>query len=230
MKKALLFLFCFATLSNFIFSQNTSNNPVEDYYYHQEKSHTFNVGIGFPNVANIGVTALNILSSTEAKASPTFMFKYEYGITDKIGLGFHTGFYTAKTGNIPFKVNTGGINLACCLSDPTGDCCLGGLIEEDQNVSYSIFSFTAAGRLAYHFFRFEKVDTYTAISAGYNFLNHKEQGDPTAEFQRINAPSFHYFVSAGMRYYFNPQIAAYGELGYGSTNIVNVGLTWRMVP
>ena len=144
---------------------HAQDNIKADYHYSQKGDHTFNVGVGFPNTANVLVTFAN-LASQKASSSPDFTVRYEYGITDKIGLGIHGGYFQAETGEIPFSL--GNIDPDCCLDDPLSSCCLGGIFNQEGSSSYKINSYSIGGRLAYHFYKIKKLDTYSGIIAGYN--------------------------------------------------------------
>ncbi len=199
-------------------------------YYHLPGSHSFSLGVGFPNKAALAVEIIN-LSGVDlgAKGSVQPTFKYEYAATEELGAGIHMGWYTAETGDIPFTVNLDGINLACCLDDPFGDCCLGNLVEE-KTARYKINAFSVAGRLAYHRYVLKKVDIFGAGVAGYSFVTYKNLKDVNDDFKQVNAPTFVYYTSVGFRYFVTPEWAFYGEMGYGSITLFNAGATYRIIP
>ena len=140
------------------------------------------------------------------------------------------GFYTAQTGEIPFVIeNNIQPDLQCCLNNPLDECCLGGISIEQGSSSYSIRSATLGARFAYHRVFIDEIDTYTALSAGYNFLSYKEDGDQNEGFRSIEAPTFYYFFSGGAKYQIGPKWGVYGEIGYGSLTIVNIGASYRIL-
>jgi len=230
-----LLIFSFSALAQ----ESTAESTVIDRdiatYYHQKGTHIFNLGVGFPNLAGQAVSVIENLTGAESEggASPQFSLKYEYGLTEQIGVGIHTGFYTAKTPQLSEETLTDiiPIDIACCIQDPGGACCFEQETTETVDPGYTrINAFSLGGRFAYHFMRFEKLDTYTNLVLGYSFIREKTIGGERSEFNDIvkKVPTFVYFVSGGVRYYFMPNFAAYGELGYGSVTLLNLGLTYRM--
>ena len=203
-------------------------------YYHQQGTHSFNLGVGFPNLAGQAVSIIENLSGEESgSVSPQFTFKYEYALTNEIGIGLHTGFYTATTPKLSAETLTDiiPIDIVCCFQDPGGDCCFEQTTTETVDPgSTQINAFSIGGRFAYHFMRFKKLDTYTNAVLGYSFIREKTVGAERSEFNDAIAkvPTFVYFVSAGVRYYFMPEFAVYGEFGYGNITLVNLGLTYRL--
>ncbi len=239
MKSTFFILICFFGALTNLFTQETtpeSSSTDRDMatFYHQQGTHTFNFGVGFPNLAGQAVSIIEDLSGEEAgAASPQFTFKYEYALTDEIGVGLHTGFYTATTPKLSASslTNIIPIDLVCCFQDPGSECCFEQEVTETTDSgSTRINAFSVGGRFAYHFMRFKKVDTYTNAVLGYSFIREKTVGAERSEFNDAIAkvPTFVYFVSAGVRYYFMPNFAAYGEFGYGSITLVNLGLTYRL--
>lgn len=206
-------------------------------YYQMKGSHSFSVGVGFPNLAN---TSFNIVEGLgggdQGGASPNFTFKYAYGLTDQIGAGLHLGYYTAKTPTVISDVIAGDF---LGLVDDIG--CLLGLTPCDSVFAESdgasgfdrIHATTIGARVAYHkenFLGIEKLNMYGTILVGFSYIRTKRIGDKNANVAKTNPPKFIYNTSAGARYYITPQIGIYGEVGYGSLTIVNMGITYRILP
>jgi len=215
-------------LSNVALAQDNSS----DFAYHQKGSNTFNVGVGFPTPANIAATFLNNITNADAKSSPQFTFKHEYGLTDKIGIGIQAGYYTAETESINFSIDQVSdlFDELCCLLNPGDACCDETTTTTSGSSTYRINAFSVGARGTYHFIRLERLDTYSVISLAYSFIKTTSEGDLNPNFLGSNAPKFEYFAGLGARYYFNQKFALYGEAGNSILTPlhVNLGLTYRL--
>lgn len=228
MKNILTFtalLFSFA-----LFAQERTTDDL-DYKYHQQGTHTINVGVGFPNLINSGFNIADQVGlEVNGGASPVFTIKHEYALTPEIGVGIHLGYFTAKTpkleGITQYFDGSGNTitQIACelipdlCTSETTG----GGYDR------YTVF--TPGLRFAYHQPLLEQLDTYGSVVLGYNLINKKNKGGSGVDLTQYTnqIPTIAYFTGAGVRYYFSPQLAVYGEVGYGALTLVNVGATYRI--
>jgi len=193
-------------------------------YYHQKKSHTFNVGIGFPNKLDALFKGLDLVGITEGgKATPQLTFKYEYGLTEEMGIGLHVGYYQLQSPQLSFETS----ELVGLLCDIFPEGC--DVINNTVSGNLKVTALSVAGRWTYHIHFLEKLDTYSSAVLGYSFLREKTTGEGiTDQFSAINIPSFVYFTSVGARYYFNEHLGLYGEFGYGSITYANAGLTYRL--
>lgn len=231
--KKLLFTFCLI-LPFTLFAQEKNAN-VSDYQYHQQGSHIFNIGVGFPNRINSGFTIANQLGiDLNGGASPVYTVKYEYGLTSEIGVGAHLGYFTAKTPRFESGTVT---TIVDQLGGIVGDLGLCGLLFECDTITesrdggfdrYTVF--TPGVRVAYHQQVLENLDTYASAVLGYNVIRSRRNGSASLDLTQFTnqIPTFAYFTSVGLRYYFSPKLAAYGEFGYGTLAVVNVGLTYRL--
>jgi len=226
MKKLLIILYLILPFTLFAQEKNIDT----EYKYHLQGSHSFNVGVGFPNLINSGFTVVNQLGiDLNGGASPVYTVKYEYGLTSEIGVGAHLGYFTAKTPS--FSEGT----VTTIVGQLGGDLGLCGILFECDTMfseggydKYTVY--TPGVRLAYHRQVVENLDTYGSVVLGYNVIRSKRSGSDALDLTQFTnqIPTFAYFTSAGVRYYFSQQWAAYGEVGYGTMTIVNVGLTYRM--
>ena len=180
----------------------------QDYYYQQAKSSTLSVGVGIPSTTQIAVEFVGLLDQ-DATATPQFTLRYEYAINNQIGIGAYGGYYTGETENISLP----SIQLDSILSDPGA--ILGGLTGNNNNLTstYRVNVLTVGGFLTYHFFKWERLDTYTIIRGGYNNVTIIEDGGRNNDFIGAQVPQLEYFAGAGARYYFTPNFAIYGEVG-----------------
>ena len=108
-----LFIMVFLCFCISIQAQNQETTEIEikePFHHHLEKSHTFSLGAGFPNLANTAFNVGNLIGvENEGYASPNFTLKYEYGLTPQLGVGLHVGYYTAKSPTIASGILTGDI-------------------------------------------------------------------------------------------------------------------------
>lgn len=204
-------------------SENTEIRPFSS-YYHRKNSHTFNLGVGFPNKLDALFRGLDLIGIVEGgRATPQLTFKYEYGLTEEIGFGLHVGYYELQSPKLQFEVP----ELVGLLCDIFPEGCE--LINNTVSGNLKVTALSIAGRGAYHFQFLDKLDTYSSVVVGYSFLREKTTGEGiTDQFSGINVPSFVYFTSVGGRYYFNEHWGIYGEFGYGSITYANAGLTYRL--
>lgn len=218
--RPIYFTFLFLVAAIQLFAQDSTT---ADYHYQIAKSSTISLGLGIPSTTQVAVQFASLIDQ-DAKATPQFTLRYEYAINKNIGIGAYTGFYTGETESIPLS----GIQLDSILNDPGSiiDNLLGGA---DTKTVYQVSVFTLGAHLSYHFFRFEKLDTYSIIRGGYNFVSIKEDGAKNSDFIGADVPQFEYFAGAGARYYFSPNLAIYGEVGNSilSPVHVNLGGTYR---
>ena len=233
MKKLLIVLCLILPLTLFAQEKNTDNT---DYKYHLQGSHSFNFGVGFPNKINSGFTiAEQIGIDLNGSASPVYIIRYEYGLTPEIGIGAHLGYFTAKTPSFSEGTVTNIVNQLGEIVDDWGLCALQlfecDTITEMRDGGYDRYTVVTPGvRLAYHQQILENLDTYGSVVLGYNIIRSKRTGSDALDLTEFTnkIPPIAYFTSAGIRYYFSPQWAAYGEVGYGTMTIVNVGVTYRL--
>lgn len=235
MKNILTFIALF--LSFTLFAQQESTDELE-YKYHIQGTHSFSLGAGFPNLVNSGFTVADNLGlyENDGGASPVFTIKHEYGLTPEIGAGIHLGFFTAKT---PKKIaqqitqytNQLGEIVPESICNLLGSLCSTETSTEAIEEGYDRYTvFTPGLRFAYHQRVMEQLDTYAHVVIGYNFITKKRDGSTGADLTDFLdvIPPFAYFTGAGARYYFSPQFAVYGEVGYGALTLVNVGATYRL--
>lgn len=223
----------------FVLTAQVEEIPEDElYHYHKQGSHSFNVGVGVPNLVATTFSAANLAGiDNDGGATPIFTIKYEYGLTEDIGAGIHLGYFTAKTPSLSDATNTIttylndlGLPITEDICNLLGPLCTTETTTETQEGGYDRYHvYTPGVRLAYHRKVMEKLDTYASVVGGYNVIKKKRAGSNDANLNAFgNIPTFAYFTAAGARYYFSPKVAIYGEVGYGTLSVVNFGLTYRM--
>ena len=214
----------------------------ESQYYAIVGSHNFHLGVGFPNKVGTTFSTLETIDNftqqfTEKElvdggyTTPQFTLRYEYVLTEELGIGANFGYWEARTPNFAFgnlpPLDLGGIDDVLCETIPAL-CEVVELVDETLTGSKKVRSYSISGQLTYHKRVFPKIDSYATAAAGYNFVREKNVGDPRDKFKNINLPTFVYFTSVGLRYYINPKLGIYGEIGYGNISNFNAGLTVRI--
>lgn len=215
----------------------TQNLALDSIAYHSKGDQNINIGIGLLNSTEF---AFNLIGggSGAGSPSPSLNLSYEYGLTQTISIGAFFNYYRVDA---QYDYTLDDINgiiddplcaLACNSPIPipgTEDCiCGGGSVTERNNV------FTFGGKLSYHIYKIEKLDTYASTYLGYSFNRRKTISESAVSSilneidSEISVPTVVYFASAGIRYFVTPQIALYGEFGYGNTHLLQLGATYRL--
>lgn len=182
----------------------------------------------------LSILTMALLGSAAYGQSPTF------SQGDKVitaGIGFGTALYSGaayKTGLPPLSANFE-IGVA---DDFLGDgITLGvgpylGFAGSKYEVTYPTnyglkYSYTVIGaRGALHYTFVDNLDTYGGLMLGYNIVSVKEIGDVPVGFSASSSGlSFSAYI--GGRYYFNENLGAMLELGYGVA-YVNLGLAFKL--
>ena len=89
--------------------------------------------------------------------------------------------------------------------------------------------FLLGARAAYHLkLESPKIDPYGGIMLGYNIVSYQEpEGwDPYYDYSGGNSYLMYGFYG-GARYFFNPKMAVYAELGYGF-GYLNLGISYKL--
>jgi len=211
----------------------------EHQYYAIPGSHSFHIGAGFPNKVGLGFTGVeladNFLGTEQIEGgytTPQFTFRYEYTLDEELGFGLHLGYWEAQTPTFEFGEDLlqpqegvlGEIVDGFCDLFPN-QCTL---VEETLEGSKKVTSFSFGGQITYHKRVFPQIDSYASAVLGYNIVREKNAGDPNDKFENLKVPTFVYFTSIGIRYYFSPKFALYGEIGYGNISNFNAGITYRI--
>jgi opacity protein-like surface antigen len=139
------------------------------------------------------------LSGTKVSATGPLALGFEYGVSEKIGVGVQLS-YSKITGTTP---------ISSYISTET------------------LTAFNALARANYHFAKSDKFDPYVGIGLGfgsfkYVYKDTDPAGNPTSTFGIPG--SFVFSGALGARYFFTNQIGVYTEVGYLSGSVVQVGL------
>ena len=175
MKQTILSIIALVLCTSLFAQESKSSNSSEALFYKGAKVAQIGIGLG----SSLGLP-LNA--------------SFEYGITDKIGIGPYIG-YAGKSYDL-----------------------LGS--------KYKVTSIIIAAKGNYHFYQKEKIDIYGGATLGFNMAKAKWVGTSTLPIS-ASYGGFTYGFHVGGRYYFNPKIAGFAELGYG-LGYLNIGLAFKL--
>lgn len=225
MIKALALILCIVCFSFSIgYSQYT---PIK------AKDHLISGSVGFINPESFTFDILGFAGG--GNPTPSINLHYEYSITNDIALGAYTSFYRVNANaansiqDVANTIESGDVDMI--LSD------LGCLILGscgNATVTERINVFTIGGKLSYHRNIFTDFDTYVSTYVGYAANRRKTITENLLDLISdevglgINVPRVVYFTSVGARYFVKEHIGIYGEVGYGNSHILNVGVSYRI--
>ena len=208
--------------------------------------HHFQLGLGYPNLAGIAVTALNQLQDYTKAAEPggsipQITFSYDYGLDNRLSLGLFAGISQATTplfspSNIlsdDYDDYLKGINVPDFLQRYfDGSSEIGDFLNQD--IQYRLTSFSFGGRGITHLHRSETVDMYARGQIGFsiNKIKNIASDNEGATLDRVSSvpvPKISLGGHFGLRYYFNDNWGAYGEVGYSTTDIIQAGISYRIL-
>jgi outer membrane protein W len=190
MKKVfILSIICVIAFSSPLFAQKTNTS------WDGKGTVVVNAGYGFVS------TWKNLFKLTGSKVTATgpVALGFEYGITEKIGVGVQLG-YSKTTGTTP---------------------------RSSYTSTETLTAYQALTMVKYHFIKSDKFDPYAGIGLGfgsfkYVYKDTDPAGDPSAT---LSVPGSFVFTGAlGARYFFTNQIGVYTEIGYLSGSVIQVGL------
>jgi opacity protein-like surface antigen len=183
----------------------------------EEGAAIVSLGYGIPNLAKT-LFKLGTLGESDntAKGIGPIHGKFEYGITDKLGIGAVVNFSNASLEN-PY----------------TG-------FDNGKEVEYleknSLTSFNILLRLNWHFVDHDKVDFYYGFGVGYNrfkwgYENNDPDVDVDAEVDALNELTnllpIGFESTLGLRYLFTDNLGAYLEVGY-SKSLLQFGVCYKL--
>ena len=157
---------------------------------------TLTAGYGVGNLAKTWFKTYESFGGYKATGMGPFHLRYEYGVSDRIGLGVSVNYvsYGAKW--------------------------------EDMGDTYEIgaSSWNVLGRMNWHFATGEKLDPYWAVGVGYNSTTWSTKSTDEGYDFSLKSPLFIGFESVvGLRYYFTDNIGLYAEVGF-SKSLAQAGL------
>lgn len=132
------------------------------------------------------------------KTTGPFTLKYEYGISERIGVGFSVGY---SNSDVSWEI----------------DSTVGGK-KINNYYKYKVEKITAKARFNYHFLvNNDKIDPYIGAGIGYRRINREHKSSDTT-FDGFNTKTLipiAFEASFGTRYLFSKHFGAFAEIGIG---------------
>jgi opacity protein-like surface antigen len=169
-----------------------------------------NISVGYGIGTFIGAIAKDYENEAGYKFTGTgpIYLKYEYGVSEKLGLGINLAYAGYEFANTASYSNDQGQEIIF-----------------NETTKYNTFSILA--RLNVHFGDNDKFDPYWGVGLGYRNSNWSyESSDPNGQNDNdfnLNFP-FGFETTLGARYFFIPSLGAYAEVGLAKS-VFQVGLT-----
>lgn len=172
-----------------------------------EGTMVFSVGYGFPNLNKSIFNAYNIEDNFTVKGMGPLHAKFEYGISEKIGIGLSMNHVSASVGFDDFD----------------------DIDQKTYNYKLAWNNTKINARLNFHFANTDKLDVYWGFGFGYGFGSYKwTTTDPDFNDNKLEVLIPIGFESTiGARYYVTDNIGIYSEVGFAKS-IVQFGLAVRI--
>jgi Outer membrane protein beta-barrel domain len=93
-------------------------------------------------------------------------------------------------------------------------------------VKYTGLLFALKG--SYHFLTSDKLDPYAGLDLGYVSVSESSNDFPSGYPVSFKAGGLAWGIHVGARYFFNPNIGAYAELGANSFSVLGLGVCFKL--
>lgn len=169
------------------------------------------VNYGFPNLfANVIETAATGFNSTDIKTSAfgPVSLKYEYMVSDRIGLGVEFNY----------------ANASVSYTDQGQD-------GNTYDYKLSVPRFRALPKFNVHFGNSDVLDFYASLAGGYSSFEIKEEtNDPNYDTENLDLTlsNFAFRVAFGTRVFVSDSFGFGAEIGFGGGALLAAGLTYRI--
>ncbi len=194
--------------------------------------HLLYAGVGTINPTPFTFTIFSIDGSGNPSASANI--NYQYKATDRFLVGGFASYYRV---NANYEITSD--RLSDILNEPNLndildnlDCVHFGDCDVDIGERVSIYSLGA--KLSYEKSLDKGFETYVSGYLGYSFIRRQTIAEQALELfsdelsAGVSVPTFIYFSSVGLRYYLNQRFAIQGELGFGNSHLINLGISYNM--
>jgi hypothetical protein len=206
MKQILLFVLLALVLTTN--AQKTVDNNLPKTYF--KGQFTVSVAAAFPTLLTRSVESFNGVATLfqsvdqKGKSSPHYSLRFQYGLNESFSAGLQAGYITATTTSL--KSNLGGLAL--------------------NVLSYKVNVVTASLVLQYRRQFIEGLETYARATFGLNLVS---SPDNKSIIEQIPIPSSNQSGHFGINYFLPKAHKIYilAEVGYGNTEVVNLGLGYR---
>ncbi len=168
----------------------------------KEGSNSISVGYGFGTFLGGLSSNFDQFGDVKYKGTGPLYFKFEHGVTDKIGLGVNVA-YATNQWDYTYR------------SDSTT------WTESTKRSTYSVLA-----RFNYHIGNSDKFDPYLGLGLGYRNAKWtvEDSGPEDSGVELKSLMPFGMELTIGARYFFSPNIAAYVEVG-GAKSVAQAGLS-----
>ena len=166
------------------------------------------LGYGFPNLPKVLFDLADFGSFEDEYKSKGFgpiHARFEYGITEKLGIGVSVNYGNAGSSWVNNTTTSGGTAIAY-----------------KESLTYNTIN--ALIRVNWHWVDHDKVDVYSGFGLGYNYVNVKfDSEDPNTTRttdgvnELFNLIPIGYEATVGMRYMFTEALGAYLEAGWSKS-------------
>lgn len=243
MKKIILIFACLGLLIPFAGAQQSSDGEFkvrnqttkggksksDDGEEKAFKEGTFNVtiGYGFPDMYKSIIRSLVVNSGNtyEVKGLGPAFLKAEYGVTKLIGIGANIGYQSISV--------TDTYSYQDQIYNSTTGMYEYHTYEDVEKMTYT--SLSIAARINFHFGTGKRLDPYAGVGVGYSQKQYKftyTTNNPSGLNSTPQSYSgffpFYVGVTAGLRYYFTPNIGIYGEIGFDKWSLIQGGLAIKI--
>jgi opacity protein-like surface antigen len=164
------------------------------------------IGYGFPNIGKAIFNVYDIYTDFKVTGFGPMHVKYEYGVSDKIGMGVSVNIVSSKVSWIESGYGS---------NDS---------LSYEHRIKSNAYSILA--RMNIHFATQAKIDPYWGFGLGYSGRKYTYSSDDPNDLQVIalkNLIPIGFESTVGCRFYFTDNIGAYIEAGF-SKSIVQGGL------
>lgn len=242
MKKSILILICAAVLSPVAKAQQANvgefktftksekskkNNDDDDEKAFEQGTFNLTAGYGFPDMYKSFIKSIvnNSGNNYEVKGFGPVFAKVEYGVTKLIGLGVAVGYQSI------------GVSDTYLYQESTYNSTTGNYeyhtYEEVEKLQYT--SLSVAARINFHFGTGKRLDPFAGVGVGYShkqyvfsYTTNNPNGLQSTPDTYSGIFPFYFGITAGVRYYFTPNIGIYGEVGFDKWSLIQGGLAIKI--
>lgn len=175
----------------------------------------------------LGMAALMISFHGQAQSTGPKCFEKGTGILN-LGVGIGATLYGSG-----YRASFPPISLSYEKGIANGRFGIGGLLAHTgakygDKSEYWKYSYTIIGvRGDYHFYTTDKLDTYGGAMLGYDIVTDKWHGEGSGDDYHDSGSSASFSIFVGGRYFFNPHVGVFAELGYGIAWL-NIGIAFHL--
>ncbi|HSZ85719.1 MAG TPA: outer membrane beta-barrel protein [Puia sp.] len=150
------------------------------------------------NVINAGIGLGATYWGSGYSNGVSLVGSYEHGVTDNISVGGILGYSHSS-----FSGTSNGVPF-----------------------DYSATGILIGARGSYHFLTTDQIDPYAGADLGYIVVSSSNSNN-NVTYSSAKGSGLGFGIHGGVRYYFNPGIGAFAELGIGSFYILALGVSFK---